>query len=42
MNIVVLYFSKMFLFFNHFWFDKIVLKLYDEVEENLEPKSSSN
>ena len=38
----ILHISVIFLYVNHFWFFKIVLKLSGGVEENPGPKSSSS
>ena len=39
---ILLYISLIFLYVNHFWFFKIVLKLSGDVEENPGPKPSSS
>ena len=39
---LILYISILVLYANHFWLDKIVLKLSDDIEENPRPKTSSN
>ena len=39
---LILYISILVLYANHFWLDEIVLKLSSGIEENPEPKPSSN
>ena len=39
---LILYICILLLYANHFWFYKIVLKLSGDIEENPEPKPSSN
>ena len=39
---LIFYISIFVLHANYFWLDKIVLKLSGDIEENLEPKPSSN
>ena len=39
---LILYISISVLYANHFWLDKIVLKLTGDIEENMGPNPSSN
>ena len=39
---LILYISILVLYANHFWLDEIVLKRSGDIEENQEPKASSN